>query len=86
MAPRLRFKFGLAAVIMQWFCMAPISAAPVGMFYALRCMLAMIDLHFGCCFVRFRDPRLLPRRISEPQYDSGAFRFPWVFWSMWNPE
>jgi hypothetical protein len=33
-------KFGLAAILMQWFCMAPISAAGVvAMFFALRSVL-----------------------------------------------
>jgi len=79
-------KFGLAAVVMQWFCMAPISAlGVVAMFYALRrvfgsdktaCWLALL--------YAFGTPVFFRTGFLNHNMILGHFAF-LGFLTMWNP-
>lgn len=79
-------KFGLAAVIMQSLCMAPISAAAVVvMFFLLRRLLASDRAAFWLALLyAFGTPVFYRTGHINHNLILGHFAF-WGFLAMWNP-
>jgi hypothetical protein len=79
-------KFGLAAVIMQSMCMAPISAlAVVGMFYLLRRIFASDRTAFWMALLyAFGTPAFYRTGYLNHNLILGQFAF-LGFLAMWNP-
>lgn len=70
----LDVKFGLAAVIMQVFCMAPISGlGVVAMFYLLRRIFGSDRTGLWLALLyAFGTPVFFPNGFFEPQHDPGT--------------
>jgi len=79
-------KFGLAAVVMQWFCMAPISAlGVVAMFYLLRRILGSDRVAFWMALLyAFGTPVFFRTGFLNHNLILGHFTF-MGFLAMWNP-
>jgi hypothetical protein len=79
-------KFGLAAVIMQWFCMAPISAAGVAaMFYVLRRIFSSDRMGFWLALLyAFGTPVFFRTGFLNHNMIMGHLTFI-AFLLMWNP-
>ena len=75
-------KFGLAALVMQWFCMAPISAlGVVAMFFLLRRVFGSdrIGLWLALLYA-FGTPVFFRTGFLEPQYDPRPFCVHRISW------
>lgn len=82
----LDVKFGLAAIVMQWFCMAPISAlGVVTMFYVLRRVFGSdhTGLWLALLFA-FGTPVFFRTGFLNHNMMLGHFAF-MGFLAMWNP-
>lgn len=79
-------KFGLAAVVMQVFCMAPLSAlTAVAMFYVLRLLLGSDRLGvLGALLYAFGTPAFFRTGYLNHNLMVGGFTF-LGFLAMWNP-
>jgi len=79
-------KFGLAAAIMQWFCMAPISAAGVvAMFYVLRMVFSSDRMGFWMALLyAFGTPVFFRTGFLNHNMILGHLTF-MGFLVMWNP-
>jgi hypothetical protein len=79
-------KFGLAAVIMQWFCMAPISAVGVvAMFYMLRRVFSSDRIGFWLALLyAFGTPVFFRTGFLNHNMIMGHLTFI-GFLLMWNP-
>ena len=79
-------KFGLAAVVMQWFCMAPISAlGVVAMFYVLRRVFHSDRIGFWLSLLyAFGTPVFFRTGFLNHNLILGHFTF-MGFLVMWNP-
>jgi len=82
----LDIKFGLAAVIMQWFCMAPLSAlGVVAMFYVLRRLFGSDRTAFWLALLyAFGTPVFFRTGFINHNMILGHFTF-LGFLVMWNP-
>jgi hypothetical protein len=82
----LDVKFGLAAVVMQWFCMAPISAlGVVAMFYLLRRILGSDRAGFWLALLyAFGTPVFFRTGFLNHNMIMGHFTL-MGFLVMWNP-
>jgi len=82
----LDVKFGLAAIVMQVFCMAPISAlAVVGMFYLLRLLLESDRWAFWAAILyAFGTPVFLRTGYINQNLLLGHIAF-FGFLALWNP-
>jgi hypothetical protein len=82
----LDIKFGLAAAVMQWFCMAPISAlGVVAMFYVLRRIFGSDRTAFWLAVLYgFGTPVFFRTGFINHNMILGHFIF-MGFLAMWNP-
>jgi hypothetical protein len=82
----LDIKFGLAAIVMQWFCMAPLSAlGVVAMFYVLRRFFGSDRTAFWLALLyAFGTPVFFRTGFINHNMILGHFTFI-GFLAMWNP-